>query len=72
METFPLNHISRALQQNSYSTWLSVFGPYRRLLTAITGCTAFRMLVTDGDSMFNMNPAMARLAWKTASVSKGG
>ena len=47
-------------------------GPYKRPLKAITGCPAFRMLVTDGDSMFNIYPAIARLAWKTASGSKYG
>lgn len=47
-------------------------GPYRRLLKAITGRPAFRILVTDGDSMFNTYPAMARLAWKTASGSTQG
>ena len=53
-------------------TWLTVVGPYKRPLKAITGCPAFRMLVTDGDSMFNIYPAIARLAWKTASGSKWG
>lgn len=43
-----------------------MFGPYKRLLKANTGRPAFRMVVTEGDSIFNVNPAMERLACITA------
>lgn len=51
-------------------TWLRVQGPYRRLLSAMTVCPVCSIWVMDGQSLFNINPAIDKLAWKTASGSK--
>ena len=46
-----------------------MFGPYKRLLIANSGCPAFRVDVMEGDSTLKINPAMARLACKTEQGS---
>ena len=64
-----LKHLTKRDQEPR--TWLRVQGAYRRLLSAMTVCPACSIWVMDGQSLFNINPAIDKLAWKTASGSKG-